>query len=210
MRVHSPWLYVCLTVTAGLVGGAVSGGFWSLDAKAAARKGKTVEAERFVLVDASGRQRGALQVLPSGLVDFSLQDANGGDRAKIGVEANGSASIGLFDASGHRVAVLGQGSDGQVGVSLYSAQGKGLARLTSTPSGESSLTFFDKTSGRARAGLGVVATGEPALELLDQNGRARAELSLDGQGTPGLALVDEHGKPIAGLAKVPGPAAPNK
>ena len=58
-------------------------------ASAAARKGKTVEAERFVLVDASGRQRAALQVLPNGRVDLSMQDAKGGDSVKIGVEADG-------------------------------------------------------------------------------------------------------------------------
>jgi hypothetical protein len=36
------WLCVCLTVTAGLVGGALSGRVWSIDASAAARQGKTV------------------------------------------------------------------------------------------------------------------------------------------------------------------------
>ena len=44
MHVSKSWLYVCLTVTAGFVAGAISGGVWSLDASAAARKGKTVEA----------------------------------------------------------------------------------------------------------------------------------------------------------------------
>ena len=97
-----------------------------------------------------------------------------------------------------------------MGFLLYGADGKVLARLASTPNGESALTLFDKTTGRARAGLGVAATGEPALVLLDQNGRDRAELSLDAKGKPSLALVDEHGKPIAGVSKVPEPAVPHK
>jgi len=67
MRVNRPWISVCLTVLAGLVGGAIAGGFWSIDARAARRE-KTVEAEKFVLLDASGRQRAVMQVLPIGLV----------------------------------------------------------------------------------------------------------------------------------------------
>ena len=206
MHVSRSWLCVCLTVTAGLVGGAISGSLWSIDVSAAARRGKTVEAERFVLVDASGRQRAALQVLPSGRVDLSMQDAKGGDSVKLGVEADGSASIGFFNPTGQRVALFGQGSDGHTELLLSSPEGKGLARLASTPNRESALTLYDTKTGRARAGLGVAATGEPALVLLDHNGRARAELSLTAKGTPGLALVDEQGKPLAGVAKIPEPA----
>jgi hypothetical protein len=207
MHVSKSWLSVCLTVTAGLVGGAIAGSLWSLDASAAARKGKTVAAERFVLVDASGRQRAALQVLPNGRVDLSMKDAKGGDSVKIGVEANGSASIGFFTPAGQRVAMLGQGSEGHTELLLASPEGKGLARLASTPNRESALTLYDTKTGRARAGLGVAATGEPALVLLDHNGRARAELSLTAKGTPGLALVDEQGKPVAGVATVQEPTS---
>src|SRR5262245_54686893 len=158
MRVSRTWAYACLTVTAGLVGGAIAGSFWSIDARAAGRA-KTVEAEKFVLVDAGGRQRAALQVLANGLVDLSLQDAKGGNRATIGVEADGSTSIGLFDTKGYKVATLGQERDGHTGLLLYSPQGKGLASLTATPSGESALRLLDKTTGRVRAGMGVAATG---------------------------------------------------
>ncbi|MBI3799962.1 MAG: hypothetical protein HY268_23680 [Deltaproteobacteria bacterium] len=111
---------------------------------------------------------------------------------------------------GHKVAMLGEGGDGHTGSLLYSPQGKALARLAATPNGESTLTLFDHTTGRARAGLGVAATGEPALALLDQSGRGRAELSLDAQGKPSLALVDERGKPTAGLSKVQEPATSPK
>src|SRR5262249_58360778 len=135
MRISSSWGYACLTVIGGLIGGAIAGGFWSRDARAAARRDKTVEAEKFVLVDANGRQRAAIQVLPNGLVDFSLQDANGGDRVKIGVEADGSASIGLFDAKGHQVAMLGEEKDGHTGFLLSGPDGKGRASLASRVDG---------------------------------------------------------------------------
>ncbi len=96
-------------------------------------------------------------------------------------------------------------------MALFSSpEGKGLARLASTPTRESALTLYETKTGRARAGLGVAATGEPALVLLDHNGRARVELSLTAKATPGLALVDEQGKPVVGGATVPEPTASPK
>src|SRR5262245_7818436 len=124
MRTSSSWMSVGLTVMAGLVGGALAGGVGRLDARAATRGGATVTAQKFVLVDATGRQRAALQVMANGLVDFSLQDAQGSDRAKIGVEANGSTSVGLFDAEGHRVVTLGEEKDGHTGLLLYGPGGR--------------------------------------------------------------------------------------
>ena len=85
------------------------------------------------------------------------------------------------------------------GIRIFGPQGKQVAALGSLPTGESALTLYDASTGRARAGLGVSAKGDPALVLLDQSGADRAELSLRTDGRPGLALVDGQGKVIAGL-----------
>jgi hypothetical protein len=61
------------------------------------------------------------------------------------------------------------------------------------------VTLYDPSTGRARVGLGVSASGEPALVLFDQGGRDRAEMHVTVNGKPGLALADENGKSIAGL-----------
>jgi hypothetical protein len=58
--------------------------------------------------------------------------------------------------------------------------------------------------------LGVAATGEPALVLLDKGGADRAELSLRTDGRPGLALVDGQGKVIAGLPETQPSTVPNQ
>src|SRR5271168_3418528 len=143
MRTRERWLFACLTLIGGLIGGALSNGLWSIDAAASAAGRKvrsfqmvrTMEAEKFILIDPSGQQRGALQVLPSGLAALSLNDQKGQDRAELRVASDGSASIGFFDSQGNQVAMLGEGSDGHAGFRVYRGDGKEAASLASAPNG---------------------------------------------------------------------------
>jgi hypothetical protein len=73
------------------------------------------------------------------------------------------------------------------------------AGLTVGSNNEASLTLYDPNTGRARAGLGVSSSGQPALVLFDEQGHDRAEFHVGPSGKPGLALADETGKTIAGL-----------
>jgi hypothetical protein len=192
-----------LMFASATLGGFLSGHLWPSDSSAiaAVRHSKTVTAEKFVMVDSGGKQRGTMQVAEDGLSTLSLKDGSGKDRVELRVAAAGSAGLGFFDQNGHELAVFGEGADGS-GLRIFGRQGKQVAALGSLPTGESSLTLYDANTGRARVGLGVAAKGEPALVLLDQNGADRAELSLRSDGTPGLALLDGKGKIIAGLPEI--------
>jgi hypothetical protein len=74
-----------------------------------------------------------------------------------------------------------------------------MAAFTVADDNASSVTLYDPDTGRARVGLGVTSTGEPALVLFDENGHDRAEMHVHADGKPGLALADESGKSVAGL-----------
>jgi hypothetical protein len=190
-------------------GGFLCGHIWPSDSSAiaATRHPKTITAEKFVMVDSGGKQRGTMQVSEDGMATVSLNDADGRDRAELRVGPEGSAGLGFFDQNGHELAVFGEGTDGHSGIKIFGSQGREVAALGSLPTGESALTLYDANTGRARAGLGVAAKGEPALVLLDQSG---AELSLRTDGRSGLALLDGQGKIIAGLPEIPSNAGSNQ
>jgi hypothetical protein len=128
-----------------------------------------------------------------------MMDEHGRDRAEMRVTEDGSAALVFYDQSGTHRVVVGETPGGRNGVAIYSGGGRQIALLSVADNNESSLTLYDPTTGKARAGLGVAEDGQPALVLFDQNGKDRAELHVGKRGKPGLALADENGKSIAGL-----------
>src|SRR5690242_8748831 len=75
-------------VSAGFVGRTVVGG------------ADVVEARRFVLTDAVGKQRAVLAVEPSGAASLYFTDAMARARATLGVGADGAPALGLGDDAG--------------------------------------------------------------------------------------------------------------
>jgi hypothetical protein len=198
------WLYALLALAGGFIGGMIAiqlaPGESMAAAKAArARSAHVVKAEKFVLVDRSGTQRGALQVT-EGTSALALNDGDGHNRAELRVTNEGGSSATFYDGAGNRRVAIGQGPKGRAGLAIFAAGGgRQIAAVSAAENGETGFTLYDPTTGRARAGLGVAADGEPALVLFDQNGKDRAELHIAAQGKPGLALADENGKTIAAL-----------
>ncbi|HLK84917.1 MAG TPA: hypothetical protein VKT27_00295 [Candidatus Binataceae bacterium] len=212
MSARKSFSQAILIFTGAAFGGLLSGHLWSSasPAWAAAHRARTVTAEKFQMVDSSGKQRGLMHVTESGMAVLSLNDTAGVDRAELRVGSDGSAGLGFFDSTGRKVAIFGEAADGRAGVRLFGKDGKETAGFGSTPTGESAVTLFDANTGRARIGLGVAAKGEPALILFDQSGADRAELSLRSDGRPGLALANGQGKVIAGLPEVAGNPGSNQ
>jgi hypothetical protein len=176
MKDRKYWLYAILALVGGVFGGALSGHLFPGDAEAAARAARVLKAEKFVLVDHDGNQRGVIQV-----------------------DAENGAAIGFYDQNGNKRVILGETPHGRNGLAIYGTNGRQMAGFTVAGDNQSSVTLYDPANGRARVGLGVAATGEPALVLFDQKGRDRAEMHVTVKGKPGLALADETGKSFAGL-----------
>ena len=99
-----------------------------------------------------------------------MYDGQGRDRVELRVANNGGASVGFYSQNGSQRVLIGEGPSGRAGIAIYGANGRQLVNLTATADNQSSLTLYDPSTGRARAGLGV-ATGAPALVIFDQNGR---------------------------------------
>jgi hypothetical protein len=74
---------------------------------------KTVSAERFVLHDAQGKERGVLTAYETGgLPRFSLYGTNGKAVANLSVESDGAAMLALYDARGEKSVRVSVGADG--------------------------------------------------------------------------------------------------
>ena len=67
-----------LMFASATLGGFLSGHLWPSDssAMAAVRHSKTVTAEKFVMVDIGGKQRGTMQVAEDGLSTLWLKDGS--------------------------------------------------------------------------------------------------------------------------------------
>jgi hypothetical protein len=201
MKDRKHWLYASLALIGGIFGGAVSGHlFPSVGvADAAARGAREMRAEKFVLVDRRGNERGTIEVTTRGFAQISLEDNDGRARGQFRVGGDGDSTLGFYDQNGAKRVVLGMSPTERDGLALYAANGRQIAGFSVTEDSQASIALYDPASGRARVGLGVATTGEPALGLFDKEGHDRAELHVNDQGKPGLSLADETGKSIAGL-----------
>jgi len=200
------WLYAILALTGGFIGGIVATQV-APGIAIAARHPRSISAERFVLVDEKGTQRGVMQVTSRGAADIQLTDASGRYRAQFRVTADGAAGVSFLDQNGARRVAVGEIPQGPNGIAIYSSNGRRqLATLAVSAKDEANLTLYDPASGRARAGLGVSTDGQPALVLFDQNGKDRVEVHVGAKGRPGIALADENGKTVAGLPVEAAPA----
>jgi hypothetical protein len=166
---------------------------------------KTVEANEFILKDASGKVRGrfGMDLSLNGGPQLSLLDSNGDKRALLDV--GDSAGLTLNHRSGKNVesVVLVAGNDG---LSLYFGKNlRAAAKLTMDQFGPD-LAFFD-ANAKKRLNLQVVNAdsspgipSESGIALYDTAGKLRAGLDVraDAQGS-GLFFVDSAGKAGASL-----------
>lgn len=126
---------------------------------------KEIRANRFTLVDESGRERGRLAV-DLGDAGLFLRDEKGRHRASLMVLKDRSL------------------------LSLSSEKGRTHEATLSADNIESSLLLRDE-NGKVRAGLDVMGGG-PRIWFRDEDGKLRAALEVDMIG-PKLSLCDENG-----------------
>lgn len=182
---------------------------------------KVIEAEKFVLREATGKERATLELRPYGSVALALADGNGGRQAIMEVSADGEPKLWLMGEDGKSAANLEviaglpqltlRGKDGQVRAALGLLLGVGqpLLQLNDENGGHGAdlglsldgsrfLAFYDE-SGHVRSVLRVFSKGGSGLALIDKKGGGRAWLTLASDGSPSLILQDENGKERAVL-----------
>jgi len=134
---------------------------------------------------------------------FVVRDATGAVRAELAVEGRGAASLSLFDRDGeHRVRLRPSGlylsdSGGTQRAALHLTPGA----LASDPS--AAVLRLADAGGKPRGSLMVLADGSSRLLLSDRDGSGGASLQADAHGPAGLALSDSNGRNAAWLGALP-------
>ncbi|MFQ5929667.1 MAG: hypothetical protein ACE5MK_08200 [Acidobacteriota bacterium] len=126
---------------------------------------KVVEAEKFVVRDASGKVHAALGTVNKRAVSLALIDKNGNPRVVLGVLSDGSPSLSFYDKDMNRRAVLGLRADDSPDLALLDRDRKLRARLSLNDEGSATLVFID--SG-GKIGASLIRT---RLSFFDKDGR---------------------------------------
>ncbi len=126
---------------------------------------KVVEAEQFVVRDASGKVHAVLGTVNKRAVSLALIDKNGNPRVVLGVSPDGSSSLSFYDKDVNRRAVLGLRPDDSPDLALLDKDRKLRARLSLNYEGSATLVFID--SG-GKIGASLIRT---RLSFFDKDGR---------------------------------------
>lgn len=175
-----------------------------------APRGRSVEAEEFVLRDADGRKRAVLgnssHPLAEGLgADVSLEfmDGSGRTRLAVGIGRAGSQDVSvvaLFDNSGKLLATMTGSEDGQAVLRLGREGTGGTVEARIDASGHVNLAMVE---GRGIAlGSNVAGSPESALPLITLKGPGTRFIQLGGlpdtaPGLSGLIVSDTLGSSLA-------------
>jgi hypothetical protein len=133
----------------------------------ASPKSKTVEAEAFVLRDASGTERAAWHSSPEGGAALTFFDQAGKPRAQVRVDRDGAPGLLLFDQAGNGRAMLRADRDGSPHLTLTDQGARTRAVLRVETNGSPGLVFYDQI-GMSRATLYVIPDGSATLQLSDK------------------------------------------
>ena len=161
-----------------------------------------VEAEQFVLRDASGTIRGRLQTSSNGIAGLFL--SSGTASAGLRVGADGLAILAMSEHGEPRV-VLGNHKNAPE-VLLIDKSNKVRVKLEIEGDGEPRLALYDGAR-QPRVAVGTQSDGGPGVVLLDENGRPRAALgsrwleqrntgAVEERPDSSLVLFDKDGKII--------------
>jgi hypothetical protein len=85
---------------------------------------KVIDAERFVVRDASGAVRAVLGVNPDGNMGLEVRDKNGKAGVALGMGANGNPALRLDGKEGKTGIALGVRSDNSSAMEFYNNEGK--------------------------------------------------------------------------------------
>jgi hypothetical protein len=128
---------------------------------------RSVQSNQFVLRDESGLVRGVLEMNSAAGPRLVLRDGDGRDRIRLALLQDGSPGITLTDRDGQARAVLGVLPDGTTNLVFADATGRSRAVLGHT-SGEATTLVLADREGFTRAGLVVDPSGEGTLTLWER------------------------------------------
>lgn len=150
---------------------------------------RTIEANEFLLKDASGKVRARLTLAIGGGPSLSLLDEAERVRAVLAIN-NGIPKIGLLDGNGEsRVNLFADA--GVSGLTVKDQTGRSRAQLA-IDDGEPFVRLYD---AKEKPGAVLRVTPEASMLQLLDSGRVRAGLAV-AEDISGLMLYDRNGKLI--------------
>ena len=183
---------------------------------------RIIEAEGFILRDATGKMRAALGIsegaphlslldeegtarifltLAANKPSVWLFDAKANLRVSLATDAGGDGILSLLDGMRKQRAVLGLFPDGSPKLEL-TAEGERsavtLAAMSSSMGSSSGLVLLDASRKPRGALLLDYKQDVPTISLYDNNGHARAKMNLTREG-PTLGFIDANGTLRAAL-----------
>jgi len=158
----------------------------------AAAKGRTIEAERFVLRDAQGKVRAELLTDPVFGPRLRLSQANGRVRMELALKGTTGPYLSLRDANGNDRAQLDAFS-GNPGLTLYDSNAKSRVQIDLSENGAPAIRYYDQDHKR-RAALEETESGLD-FTLRDAEERERVILAAPASG-PYLRLQDTEGRAV--------------
>jgi hypothetical protein len=128
---------------------------------------------------------------------FVVVDESGKTTAEFGVLSDGRPGLAVWDNKTNLVAVLSI-DDGGPRFSFQNKTGVSLLSI-GLVDGNLPVMVFNGTDGGRRLGMVVTENGTVALQLNDLRKQKRCELSVDREGQPKIVLRDRDGNARAGL-----------
>jgi hypothetical protein len=101
-----------------------------------------IQADKFVLVDASGRRRAELTMAVDGTPGLFLYDDNGVRRGAFNLSVTGAPSLVLYDKVGKPRGEVSLRPEGVVGLGFYDDRGEGRAEFFVAGDGAAALYLF--------------------------------------------------------------------
>jgi len=136
---------------------------------------EVIEAKRFVVKDASGRNLAALGTDRDGAPLLVLTNLDGGLGATLEVTAARRPTLTLYDRAGNSRAIMSVDSEGSPSLSLNDKTGTPRVGLAVATQGSGGLVLYgDKNTARASLGLGT--SWSPYLVFMDDGGNIRTAL----------------------------------
>jgi hypothetical protein len=136
---------------------------------------EVIEAKRFVVKDASGRNLAALGTDRDGAPLLVLTNLDGGLGATLEVTAARRPALTLYDRAGNSRALMSVDSEGSPSLSLNDKTGTPRVGLAVATQGSGGLVLYgDKNTARASLGLGT--SWSPYLVFMDDGGAIRTAL----------------------------------
>jgi len=136
---------------------------------------EVIEAKRFVVKDASGRNLAALGTDRDGAPLLVLTNLDGGLGATLEVTAVRRPALTLYDRTGNSRAIMSVDSEGSPSLSLTDKTGTPRVGLAVATQGSGGLVLYgDKNTARASLGLGT--SWSPYLVFMDDGGNIRTAL----------------------------------